>query len=253
MAQDPAFLLYASDFLTGTQFFTDEQVGKYIRLLCTQKLSGPISEKHMLHICKTHDPELWEKFQKNNDGKFFNVRLAEVIEKREKYAESRRNNRLNYRKNIDTKPVTKTKGDKNISLSYDNHMENENENENVIINENKDAIKNESKTVLNEKKAAKRFEVFKTEVSKYIDDYSEEMIDAFARYWSELNSPKTKMRFELEKTFEIKKRLVTWSENNNRFNNNTPRGISPKKTTKAEAASDRLDDVLKDYEDDTTK
>ena len=45
--KDPAFLFYSSDFLTGTMFFTDEQVGKYIRLLCAQHQKGQIGRAHV--------------------------------------------------------------------------------------------------------------------------------------------------------------------------------------------------------------
>ena len=37
------------------------------------------------------------------------------------------------------------------------------------------------------------------------------MVRAFFDYWSELNKSETKMRYELEKTWELPKRLVTWA------------------------------------------
>ena len=43
--KDPAFLFYTNDFDRGCQFFTDEQVGKYIRLLMAQHQHGHLSEK----------------------------------------------------------------------------------------------------------------------------------------------------------------------------------------------------------------
>ena len=45
MNKDPAFLFYTSDFLTGTMFMTDEEVGVYIRLLCVQHQHGGLIEK----------------------------------------------------------------------------------------------------------------------------------------------------------------------------------------------------------------
>jgi hypothetical protein len=48
MGKDPAILFYTSDFLTGTMTFTDEQVGKYIRLLCLQHQKDKLTEKDML-------------------------------------------------------------------------------------------------------------------------------------------------------------------------------------------------------------
>jgi hypothetical protein len=120
MAKDPAFLFYTSDFLTGTLTMTDEQVGKYIRLLCLQHQKGVLSEKDMLFICKSYDEDIFCKFVKVGNG-YINQRLADESEKRAKYSESRSNNR-------------KKKNDvKNICNSYDAHMENENENINEDV------------------------------------------------------------------------------------------------------------------------
>ena len=32
--KDPAFLFYSNDFLSGTYLMNDEQVGKYIEIIC---------------------------------------------------------------------------------------------------------------------------------------------------------------------------------------------------------------------------
>lgn len=50
MAKDPAFLFYSNDFLSGTFLLSDEQVGKYIRLLCIQHQKGILTKKDMLNI-----------------------------------------------------------------------------------------------------------------------------------------------------------------------------------------------------------
>lgn len=121
MAKDPAFLFYTSDFLTGTMLFTDEQVGKYIRILCKQHQSGHLSEKDMLKICKTHDEDIFEKFLKDDDGLYYNERLEIEHKKRQNYSKSRSENRSN--KGTKVKPVKKKK----TSKSYVQHMENENE------------------------------------------------------------------------------------------------------------------------------
>ena len=41
--------------------------------------------------------------------------------------------------------------------------------------------------------------------------YSGDMLRAFADYWTEPNRSNTKMRFELEKTWELGRRLSTWA------------------------------------------
>ena len=129
MSKDPAFLFYTGDFSTGTQFFTDEQVGIYLRLLMAQHQHGRLSEKHMIIICKSYDNDVYSKFRRDNDGLYYNERLEIEIFKRKSFCESRGKNRSN--KN-------------NISKSYDNHMENENE------NKDKDLIKLKKQIVIPE-------------------------------------------------------------------------------------------------------
>ena len=112
MSKDPAVLLYTSDFLSGTFTMSDEQVGRYIRLLCLQHQKGKLTEKDMQSICKGYDSDVYEKFDLI-DGYYINKRMYEEAEKRSKFTESRR---------------------KNASAKHmPNHMENENEN----INENR--------------------------------------------------------------------------------------------------------------------
>ena len=117
--KDPAFLFYSSDFLTGTMFMSDSQLGKYIKILCTQHQKGHLSEKDMLKICKRYDKDIFEKFVKDENGKYYNIRLEKEIEKRSAYSKSRANNRKN-KINFE-----------NICFSYVKHMENENENINI--------------------------------------------------------------------------------------------------------------------------
>jgi hypothetical protein len=123
MSKDPAFLFYSSDFLTGTMFMDNEQVGKFIRLICAQHQKGRLTEKDMLKICVTHDEDIFSKFSVDGAGLYYNERLEQEVEKRKAYSESRRNNRKKKEDMIDT------------SLSYVQHMENENENiiDNVVI------------------------------------------------------------------------------------------------------------------------
>ena len=117
MAKDPAFLFYTGDFSTGTQFFSDEQVGKYVRLLMAQHQLGRLEEKHMILICKTYDKDVFSKFKRDINGLFYNERLENEVLKRKKYSKSRSENR---------------KDKKNISVSYDEHMENENSINNIV-------------------------------------------------------------------------------------------------------------------------
>lgn len=127
MAKDPAFLFYSSDFLTGTTLFTHEQRGIYIYLLCIQHQHGGIAEQDMINICGTHLQHIIKKFDKNEYGIYTNERLKIETEKRAKYSESRRNNRLSDKPKAN--PVKKSR----VSKSYVRHMENENENI-IVVN-----------------------------------------------------------------------------------------------------------------------
>lgn len=127
MAKDPAFLFYSNDFTSGTQFFTNEEVGIYIRLMCAQHQHGRLSEKQVKIICNSLESDVMQKFTKDENGLYYNERLEFEIEKRRNYSASRSGNRKGKTKTTEKQTVKK-----NISISYDKHMENENENRNII-------------------------------------------------------------------------------------------------------------------------
>lgn len=56
-----------------------------------------------------------------------------------------------------------------------------------------------------------RKESFYQSLVSFVGKYQKEMIRSFFDYWSELNKSETKMRYELEKTWELPKRLATWA------------------------------------------
>jgi uncharacterized protein YdaU (DUF1376 family) len=131
--KDPAFLFYTGDFLAGTMFFTDEQLGIYLRLLMAQHQHGHLTEKQVNIICKSCDKEVLEKFEIDTDGNYYNARLDLEINKRKAYSESRSKNR--------TKKEDKPKKDIiNTSITYVNHME----------DRNKDVNKDKEKMVIPE-------------------------------------------------------------------------------------------------------
>jgi len=130
--KDPAFLFYSSDFLSGTFTMNNEQIGKYIRLLCIQHQKGILSEKDMLNICGSYDEDIYSKFKKSEHG-YYNERLNFEAERRKNYTESRRNNR---KKSELDKKTDKNEDKKNICSSYELHMETVTENETVIENIN---------------------------------------------------------------------------------------------------------------------
>lgn len=126
MSKDPAVLFYTSDFLSGTFTMSNEQVGKYIRLLCLQHQKGKLTERDMLSICKAYDDEIWCKFIKE-DSLYFNERMYNETIRRQKFSESRRNN-------------AKSPKNDSTSKAYAQHMETETETITETINKTKTEI-----------------------------------------------------------------------------------------------------------------
>lgn len=65
-----------------------------------------------------------------------------------------------------------------------------------------------------------RKQVFYDSLKGFVDKYPKEMLRKFFDYWSEQNSSGKKMKFEMQKTFEISKRLTYWSNNDKIFSKN---------------------------------
>ena len=66
---------------------------------------------------------------------------------------------------------------------------------------------------------------FKNELLNYRNDYNDDTLKNFFNYWIEPNKTKNKMRFELEKTWDMNLRLQRWNKNNTKFESkhtNTP-------------------------------
>ncbi len=48
-------------------------------------------------------------------------------------------------------------------------------------------------------------------------DYKESILNGFIDYWTEPNKSKSKMKFELQKTWETKRRIKTWAANQKKW------------------------------------
>jgi hypothetical protein len=180
MSKDPAVLFYTSDFLSGTFTMTDDQVGKYIRLLCLQHQKGKLTEKDMLSICKAYDSDIWEKFDQK-EGLFINKKMFDESERRKKFTESRRSN-------------AKTVKSDSISLAYAKHMPMHMETETITTKD-----------------------IFINNIKEY-KSILEDSYDEFLEYWTE-PSKSGKLRYEMEKFFDVKRRVNTWIKNKLRYGN----------------------------------
>ena len=62
----------------------------------------------------------------------------------------------------------------------------------------------------------------------FIETYGREMLNEFFSYWTEPNQRKTKMKFEMEKTWSIERRLNNWSKNSVHFGGAQSKAEKPK-------------------------
>ena len=75
-----------------------------------------------------------------------------------------------------------------------------------------------------ENKLKVRSALFFKQLTPFENEFGKETIVEFHNYWSEPNKNGNKMRFEMEKTWDAKRRLSRWS--NNDFGNNKNNGVS---------------------------
>jgi len=120
MSKDPAFLFYPGDYLRDTQILSESVQVAYDRIMCEHMRNICISQTQLKfltkRLSKDEKDELFMVLSKVSGG-YQITWVAESIEKRRSYSESRRKNREGTKKKI--------------CKTYDSHMENENENENI--------------------------------------------------------------------------------------------------------------------------
>lgn len=79
-----------------------------------------------------------------------------------------------------------------------------------------------------------RKKVFRDMLSAFVTDNNREMCNDFFRYWTETSMKSEKMRFEMEKVFDIGRRLSTWARNERKFT-----------TPVAESSNDLYNNVMR--------
>lgn len=170
--KDPAFLFYPSDFLTGTIFFSHEDLGLFIKLLCVQHQHECRINKHDFNqLCNEKHLKVRQKFKEDERG-FYNERLQLEIAKRSKDADSSRKNGLKGgRPKTDDKP----KHNLNITQKKPKH--------NLTVNENINVIESKKGTEI-EKKILEFYE-FRKQIKKKIVEASK---PAFLKRLKELSA-----------------------------------------------------------------
>jgi hypothetical protein len=62
---------------------------------------------------------------------------------------------------------------------------------------------------------------FKKSLQPFLEKYGKELLNNFFLYWTEKNPNGKKMKFEMQKTFDVSRRLAKWKSNNFNSKNKT--------------------------------
>lgn len=110
----------------------------------------------------------------------------------------------------------------------------------------------ETKEVVNQPKAPKktkeqilaelkiREQDFYNSLIPFVQIYGKQMIRAFFNYWSEPNKSKTKMNFELERTWDLERRLRMWASRETKYQNNNGNTTKEERRTDAVSVIEQL-------------
>ena len=108
----------------------------------------------------------------------------------------------------------RTRGERRASIEEED-KEDKKENINILYSlEGENAVVNSQPSA--PRKADRDLEKieqdFRAELYQYIGEYSPKMLEDFAGYWLERSTRGKKFRFEMEKTWSMKRRLATWAD-----------------------------------------
>ncbi len=130
MSNNPAFLLYSQDFLIGCAEMTHEEIGQYFRILCYLHQKGRMEEKTIRLLVGSVSANVKSKFTVDESDKWYNERLEQVIEERQKFVNSRKINGSLGGRPKEEKPI----GSFSFNLKKPNEIEDEIEIEDKSFN-----------------------------------------------------------------------------------------------------------------------
>ena len=235
--RDPAVLFYINDWLTSTAEMDADARGWYLNLLLHNydKTDLPNDVEKLAVLCNVKFSEyerfkqvfeqvLKHKFEQNENNRLTNLRTNDILKNREIFKDKRSNaGKVSYVMKYFAKNYNKEYRIKSIkefvkeNFDYEIDLKNEQMLKQVFeqvfeLYRNE----NESNSFINNN-IELRTENFKKSLIPFKQTYSINMLKSFYDYWTEPNHSKTKMRFELEKTFDIERRLKTWSKREKDF------------------------------------
>lgn len=117
------------------------------------------------------------------------------------------------------KGTSRNAGNINAKKQNNTNQNKNNTNQNGIGKGIGKGIGNKESTIVPKKdelslNLSKRKNNFKESLKPFVEIFGADMMNDFFSYWTEPNKSNTKMRYELEKTWDIKRRLSRWANNN---------------------------------------
>jgi len=97
-------------------------------------------------------------------------------------------------------------------LLLPDHQINQQSNQQTTSKQPASNHKQEDKELKNKRIKEKKLNLI-NELKNYLNIYDKEMLNDFFDYWTEPNKSQTKLRYELEKTWDLSRRLKRWAKN----------------------------------------
>jgi hypothetical protein len=178
MAQDKKSFILYADLIHVTEKLTNEQAG--------------ILLKHVLRYVNDQNPVAPDQFTEVIFEPIRQLLKRDLV----KYENIREKNQSNAKKRWD-------------AVAFDriptNTCDAVNDNVNVLNTDNINKIDDRKRSFYNL-------------LRDYVKEYSKGMLREFYEYWTEHGPKDRKMRYEKEKSFDVSRRLKTWSANQKKFN-----------------------------------
>ena len=192
----------------------------------------------MLWIMEYNEYGYFPKYDKDIDNAINNIKIRiqcnEMISEKRKAAGRKGGNPNLVKQN----PILDNQKVKQNEISDNNNIIDNNN----ILNNNKEKInKKESKKEKAEAELKKRAQKFYDSLIPFLDSYDKEMLREFYDYWSEPNKSHSKMRWEQERTWDLKRRLARWANNDKKRNYGNNK---PAKPTLEETAAELVESYL---------
>ena len=169
--KDPAVLFYTRDFLVGVMTMSDEQVGKYIKLLCLQHQKGHLKETEMLQVCGGIDETVFLKFTVDENGLYYNERMEYEINRRlcvtNAHREAGKKGGKKPNENQMVNQMVNQMETNRLTKAEPNGEPNKNQIANANANANANTNANEAETLSNKKPKKKFLPPTVEEVSEY--------------------------------------------------------------------------------------